>query len=287
MTEPATEPTAAPAANSAIVAPVAATAAAPQTAAVERPANIPEKFWTGSVADSTQKMSDAYTQLEQKQATQAKPDASADDGSLAIPGVDKPAAAQAQSLPPEATIDQVVTKSGLDPYELGQRFRDNGGVTDEDLAKLQTTMPGLTQGMVNQYMQMTIAQAEVTNRQINQTAIDTAGGQEQLTNLVAWADQNLSQDELASFNADAQNPAKIADVINALKARYAKNLGADKTNALITGDGTSAANSGAFADRNEFLAAMRKKEYTTDPEYRKQVDARASKSDRSVTASAI
>jgi hypothetical protein len=47
----------------------AATAAATPAATVERPEYIPEKFWKGSVEESTKVMAASYAELEKKQST--------------------------------------------------------------------------------------------------------------------------------------------------------------------------------------------------------------------------
>lgn len=99
---------------------------------------------------------------------------------------------------------------------------------------------------------------------------ELAGGEEQYQQMLSWAGDNMSEEEIDMYDSvmDSGDPAACFFAIQALMARYGEGTGVDGE--LLTGsDPVSTAN--GFRSQQELVAAMSDPRYESDPAYRADV----------------
>jgi len=96
------------------------------------------------------------------------------------------------------------------------------------------------------------------------------GGSDEYQNMIQWAGQNLSEQEVAMYDAvmDRGDPLAMFFAAQALNARYQDSVGYDGE--MLTGNAPR--NTGdAFRSQAELVAAMSDPRYDKDPAYRADV----------------
>lgn len=95
------------------------------------------------------------------------------------------------------------------------------------------------------------------------------GGEDQYNQMIAWAAQNLSQEEISVYDAvmDKGDPQAIYFAIQALNYRYQDSVGTEGR--LLTG--TAAQSMDIFRSQAEVVRAMNDPRYDNDPAYRQDV----------------
>lgn len=96
------------------------------------------------------------------------------------------------------------------------------------------------------------------------------GGSDEYQNMIQWAGQNLSEQEVAMYDAvmDRGDPLAMFFAAQALNARYQDAVGYDGE--MLTGNAPRNA-SDAFRSQAELVAAMSDPRYDKDPAYRADV----------------
>jgi len=107
-------------------------------------------------------------------------------------------------------------------------------------------------------------------QQIRGRAYDIAGGEQEYGAMVRWAQANLSQGEIDSFNAalDTRDVDQAMFAIKGLASQYRSDVG--KSPQLVTGE-TGGNSAGAFQSLAELTQAMADPRYAKDPAYRQAV----------------
>lgn len=139
---------------------------------------------------------------------------------------------------------ELVSKvEGMNPVDVANMFLEKGGVqtqapqaTSEDIAQIQ----------------------------------EAVGGEAEYQNMIQWASQNLSEQEVAMYDAvmDRGDPLAMFFAAQALNARYQDSVGYDGE--LLAG--TAPKNTtDVFRSQAELVAAMSDPRYDKDPAYRADV----------------
>ena len=99
---------------------------------------------------------------------------------------------------------------------------------------------------------------------------ESVGGPEEYGNMIQWASQNLSEQEIGLYDAamDKGDPLTMFFAAQALFARYQDGVGYDGE--LLTGSAPQATSQG-FRSQAELIAAMSDPRYDKDPAYRADV----------------
>lgn len=116
-----------------------------------------------------------------------------------------------------------------------------------------------------------------------QQAVDTnsiyssVGGEEAYTEMIGWAANNLSSEEIASYNevTNSGNTAAIKFAVEALSNRYKAAEGSEAP--LVTGR-KAAPSKDRFRSHAELSRAISDPRYSSDPAYRADVEAKLSRS---------
>ena len=131
---------------------------------------------------------------------------------------------------------------GMNPVDVANMFLEKGGATQTP----QATSDDITQIQ------------------------ESVGGDTEYQNMIQWASQNLSEQEVAMYDAvmDRGDPLAMFFAAQALNARYQDAVGYDGE--LLAGNAPR--NTGdAFRSQAELVAAMSDPRYDKDPAYRADV----------------
>ena len=111
------------------------------------------------------------------------------------------------------------------------------------------------------------------------SVFNTVGGQENYSELINWASDNLTQGEAAAFDraVDSKDLDMVKLAVSGLQTKYQAAEGS--TPQLLQGDASQTSAGGAFSSVAEMSAAMRDPRYSNDATYRQQVAEKLSRSD--------
>ena len=101
--------------------------------------------------------------------------------------------------------------------------------------------------------------------------MQTAGGQQQYDQMISWATENFSQQEIDMYDhvMDSGDAAAAMFAVQALKNAYRNATGVDGE--LLTGGSAPSDPSNNFRSQAEVMAAMNDPRYDSDPAYRQDV----------------
>lgn len=211
----------------------------PVVPAGDRPAWLPEKFKT------PEDLVASYTELEKKQGT-------------------KP-------VEPPAVTPEAAKAKGVDLDALSREFSTKGELSAESLKALEDK--GFTKAQVDQYI---AGQQAVAQQQLSKLS-EAAGGKEQLTNVLKWAEVNLPKPEQDAYNTllDAGNIDGAALLLGSIVSKYTEATGSEPR--LVNGTPVpSIAGVKPFRSSAEVVTAMNDRRYKTDPAYREDIERRLS-----------
>lgn len=148
---------------------------------------------------------------------------------------------------------------------------DGGEFTQETLQALEQMSASDIADMFLAYRQEQGGQETYT---MTQADIDemkgVVGGQDQYNQMIAWASQSLSPEEIQVYDSvmDKGDPQAIYFAIQALNYRYQDSVGTDGR--LLTGN-APASSADVFRSQAEVVRAMNDPRYDSDPAYRQDV----------------
>lgn len=115
-----------------------------------------------------------------------------------------------------------------------------------------------------------VQQSEVATQEDIDQIQESVGGMESYRNMIQWAGQNLSENEIAMYDAamDKGDPLTMFFAAQALNARYQDAIGYDGE--MLTGSAPRNTRD-AFRSQAELVAAMSDPRYDKDPAYRQDI----------------
>ena len=215
---------------------------------------------------SAEELEKAYKELESKLGQQDSPEKAEPEP-------------ESESEPTILSDNANLITSASDEY-----YANDGKLSPETLQKFKTMS---SQDLVNAYLEVTKSpdwQAtppseiqDVTESQINEVK-NFAGGEQEYTNMVQWAGDNLNADAIKAFDdvvaSGSIDTIKLA--VSGLKAQYQNAVGYEGK--MVQGKG--APNRGdIFRSQAELVAAMNDRRYDNDPAYRQDVIEKLERSD--------
>ena len=122
--------------------------------------------------------------------------------------------------------------------------------------------------------------AAYDKRDKRNSVLEAVGGKESFESVATWAKDNLSESELAQYNAGVK--AGNTFVIEAVKGRYEKAM-ANTEPDMVTGDSVASSNNGTYNSLAEYMADRRdpmydKKSPKYNPAFVKKVDDKYNRS---------
>ena len=175
-----------------------------------------------------------------------------------------------------AQLNDIFKENNIDLYEMNEYFAKNEGTLNEEMyASLDKA--GLNKDVVSSYLQglrqdlgweaapeaPSLSEAEVT------AVHNIAGGQEGYNQLMQWASDNISADDIKNFDEviETGNKAAVTFAVKALMGQFEDAQGRDST--LI--QGKKSAPTEIYRSMSEVVRDMNKPEYETDDAYRDDV----------------
>lgn len=237
---------------------VAAPADPAASAIPERPPWMPEKFWNAETGEANMEaLATSYAKLESERSRPADPA--------------EPAPAEPAVTPdPAAAADPVQPAGEPEPSAVQKaeaEWAEKGELGDETYAALEAS--GLDRATVDAFIAGQSAVAQAAEAKVHAAA---GGSAEAYTSLLQWAEGALSESEIAAYNTDIMDPARMETAARGLHARYVAENGSEPTG-MIHGDGAPVSGS-HFKSTAEMTAAMSDPKYSTDSAYRAEVSAK-------------
>lgn len=238
-------------------APVEAEAPAPSETVEEASANetpeavLPEKF--SSVEDLVK----SYNELESKL------------GQSSEEPQEQP---EQQAEQAEDEAREVLEQRGLDFDEMSAEFARDSVLSEERYQQLEEA--GIPRNLVDQF----IEGQKAVGQQIQEQAFQVVGGQDNYNNMVSWAQANMSEGEIESFNR-AVEAGDMNDKMLAVRGLYSRFTSENGSSPNLR---HGASNNGGATDVYDSWAQvtqdMRDARYKNDPAFRAVVEDRLNRS---------
>ena len=163
--------------------------------------------------------------------------------------------------------------------DISNRFDAEGGLTKEDLSTL-TEMDAST--LVETYfkyhtLQTGAAKQTAANQAAMKSIRDSVGGDDAYGEMITWAGNNLSEDEITQFNdvVSTNNASAITYAVQFMNNRWRGSEGYEAP--LVTGK-KAPAKSKVFRSQAELGRAIADPRYAQDPAYRMDVEEKLARS---------
>ena len=216
--------------------------------------------------ENAQELEKAYIELEKKLGEKSEPTSQEESSDEPEPETESD-----KEEKPESTI--------LDEL-WDEATGEKGEYSKETLAKLDKMSPSELAKMHLEYRR------EVTNdpaysRDLSSEDVKqlkgVVGGDENYSNMLNWAQQNLNETEVNMFDKvmEMGNPLAAFFAVKSLAYRYNDAIGYDGK--MVTG--TAPKSEDTFQSQQEMVAAMSDKRYDNDPAYRRKIMEKLQRSD--------
>ena len=166
-------------------------------------------------------------------------------------------------------------------WEVNDELAESGELSEETLAKFdQMSSRELVDAWMRYQGTMDISEPSA-GREMSETEINevynAAGGVEEYQQLVSWAAENFSEEEVSAFDSvvESGNTAAIKLALQALQYRYKDNMGYEGE--MI--QGKPAQTRDVFRSQAELVRAMSDPRYDSDTAYRMEVMNKLDRSD--------
>lgn len=183
-----------------------------------------------------------------------------------------------QTSPKEAAAAEAkaeVEAKGLDFDKYTQEINADGELSEESYAELAAK--GFPKEMVDAYVSGQQAKVDAQTKEVS-TVI---GGEQNLEPVLTWAANNLSAEEIQIYNQAVGMSTAAAKM--ALAGIYAAYTQANGKAPTLINTGSPATTSDVFKSSHDMTKAMQDPRYWNDPDYQKEVIAKAERSQRAGT----
>ena len=217
---------------------------------IDRPEWLPNKF------DSPEALAQAYTELEQRMGRQGQEQQ--EDGEWR----EDDQYVRTEEDPSE--VQDFLASRGLDFDEFQNEYTQTGGLSEDAYTALEKA--GIPPTLVDSWLEG----QQAVGQQLQSTIHNSVGGPEAYNQMVEWASDNWSPEEVDAFNqsVDSTNTNQVMLAVRGLQAQYSL---ANSDPSLYSGDGGSVS-SNSFESLNQVTEAMKDPRYANDPAYRREVE---------------
>lgn len=167
----------------------------------------------------------------------------------------------------------------IDFSEMNTRWQQTGQLSSEDYSQLQEA--GFNQEMVDAYLSgLQYKAAQDTALTVKEITVikQEYGGDRGYSEMLEWAADNLSEEEIKGFNEIVTGNSTMAAVrmaISGLHAKYTAKAGIEPK--LIGGRATKTSTD-RFESTAQLVEAMKDPRYQADPAYRQKIQDKLSRS---------
>ena len=228
-----------------------------------------------SVEDLEKAYQEAQRKLSQRgQAEETEEEADQADDSEE----EKPQSGDAKEIYGEF-IGGRLDEAGIDFSDMNSRWQQTGELTGDDYEQLEGA--GFTREMVDAYLsglQYKAVQDNALTVQQVSALKQEYGGEKGYNEMLAWAAENLSEEEIAGFNEIVTGNSTMPAVRMAVSGLYAKYISKTGVEPKLIG-GRAPKNDGEkFESTAQLVEAMKDPRYAADPAYRRKIEARLARS---------
>lgn len=232
------------------------------TAPKQRPEGIPEKFWDAEKGEvKVDDLAKSYSELESKQGAGKKPEGAPEE---------KPEGETEGAT--DAVAAKELASKGLDLNDFSQEFNQKGELSPESYEKLDKA--GYPKAIVDQY----IAGQKALASQYESEVKAVAGGEEQFAAVVAWAAENLTEQEKIAYNKaiDSGDMAQAKLALSGVTAKYQQAYPSEGN--LLGGKPVGGGGGDSYESLAQMQEDMASPKYKTDPAFRKMVEQKIGRS---------
>lgn len=228
--------------------------AQPSAPPESRPAWLPEKF------KSPEALAEAYAALERKQ-SQGAP-AAAPPVAPGAPPPPVPDASLGITPPAEPAVATAIKAAR-------EEWAKSGKLSEDTSRRLATH--GITEDVIASYAEGSRARQEASTRAL----MDSVGGPEEFSRAAEWAKQNVSDADLAAYNAhvNSGDASRTKLAVQWLHGRYQAEANRAPARTIF-GGATAAPEDDTFQSTEQVREAMANPKYKLDPAYRDMVARR-------------
>jgi hypothetical protein len=172
---------------------------------------------------------------------------------------------------PEEQPEEEQTEEGVSILDKLWEEASNDKVSEETIKELSNSDPNELAKMYLEYRSQSENQTkQVLSGEDVQELKGLAGGEEQYNQMLGWAGENLSQQEIDMYDSimDRGDPAAAFFAVQALTYRYQDANGVEGN--LVKGKAPTNP-TGSFRSQAELVQAMSDPRYDRDPAYRQDV----------------
>ena len=172
--------------------------------------------------------------------------------------------------PEQAEKAAVEAVGEADFLKMQEEYAEKGSLSEDTFKSLEGR--GIPRKMVEAYIE---GQQALADRQ-TQTIYNEIGGESEYKSLIEWAAKSLDSDEITVFNGEVQS-GDIRRAKVAVKGLAARRMVNDKSVRRVEGRSAPATGE-TFGSMAELVRAMRDGRYSSDPAYRRDIEARVARS---------
>ncbi len=221
---------------------------------------------------SADELEKAYAELQKKlgEKTQAPPqekkpvEKTAEEKAAAEKAeAERVAALTPEQKAAEEAAKKATEKAGVNFQDLSKEFAENGELSAESYEALEKG--GIPREMVDQFIDGQIAAAKLARADVT----NSVGGEEKFNEIISWAKDNLSAEDIAAYNkiATGKDTGAIKVALAGLKAKFDADGGSEPN--LIGGDQKGGVV--GYKSFDELKKDQADPKYATDPAFRAEV----------------
>ena len=161
-------------------------------------------------------------------------------------------------------------------YDILNAYRETGEISDEAMEAINNMSPADVFALMADQETNTPQGREMSGEEIS-AVYQAVGGEQEYGALTSWASENLSDNEIETYDAmiESGDMGQINFALQALYYRYTEAMGQDGN--MLQGKPAEA--QGGFRSQAELVAAMNDSRYESDPAYRQDVINKLERSD--------
>jgi hypothetical protein len=164
-------------------------------------------------------------------------------------------------------VQEAAEAAGLDYEGLYSEFSTNGALSEESIASIKESLPGVTDEMLAVHLMGLQALANAAIQQGH----SLVGGTENYAAMTAWAAKSLPKAEVAAFNSALQAGEDSAKL--AITGLYARFSGGQGTEPSLVHTARKADGVPPIRSRQDLMLLQRDPRYAKDASYRQSVDS--------------
>lgn len=226
-------------------------------------ADVPAKFINSNGQVDVSALAKSYLELEKNQGgASGKPDdkeAPAKEEQEAASDDKEDEAASDQ----EEAARETVENAGLDFDALSAKYAENGELTEEDYKSLEDA--NIPRSLVDAFIQG----QEALQARAEGAVFESVGGKEAYDTMIAWAAENLSEEEITAYNTAVESGegSQTKFAVSGLKARYDAAHSQDPARRL---SGKASGGQEVYSSAQEFIRDTQNPLYRSDPGFRQK-----------------